>query len=75
MDLMRLVESSADAASQLWLDGIMRVYRLPHSSATEHLSDSRILLRHISVAWLRLGRKMLHDAHSQGVPKGERELD
>lgn len=69
VDLMRLVEKSADSVHTLWLS-IMRTYRMPRSYTTEHISDSKLLLRYIAVHWQRLGHRMLRDAHSPETDKG-----
>jgi hypothetical protein len=69
VDLVRLLDSTADAAHSLW-QGLLKKYRLPRSHAADAFSDSKILLRHICVPWIRLGHQMLRDAHSAETPKG-----
>lgn len=70
VDLMRMVEKSADSVHMLWIN-IMRTYRMPRSYAAEHLSDSKLLLRHIALHWQRLGHQMIRDAHSPETDKGK----
>jgi hypothetical protein len=69
VDLVRMLDKTADAVHTMWV-GILRKYRLARSHATDAFSDSKILLRHISTAWVGLGKQMLRDAHSPDTPKG-----
>lgn len=70
VDLMRMVEKSADSVHTLWIN-ILRTYRMPRMYATDHLSDSKLLLRHISLHWQRLGHRLLQDAHAPETDKGK----
>lgn len=69
VDLVRMLDNTANAVHDLWTD-ILRKYRSPRSHAAEAFSDSRILLRYLSLPWLKLGQQMLNDAHSTDTPKG-----
>jgi hypothetical protein len=68
-DLIQMVESSADATFQLWTR-ILKLYRMPHAHHAADISDSRLLLRNVSVPWLRLGHQMLADANSPSTDPG-----
>jgi hypothetical protein len=73
VDLVRMLDKTADAVHTMWVD-ILRKYRVPRSHATDAFSDSKILLRHISTAWVGLGKQMLSDAHSPDTPKGNNDF-
>lgn len=70
VDLVRLLDQSADAVHSLWQD-ILRTYKLPRSHTTDAYSDSKILLRCIATAWIRLGQEMLRKTQDPNTPKGK----
>ena len=70
VDLVRLLDQSADAVHSLW-QVILRTYKLPRSHTTDAYSDSKILLRCIATAWIRLGQEMLRKTQDPNTPKGK----
>jgi hypothetical protein len=67
------MDQTADDTLALW-QAILRTYRVPRAARVEHFSDSKLILRHLSVPWQRLGHQMLEDAHSSETEKGRKTL-
>ena len=68
VDLVGMVGRSADEACTLWQE-ITTKYRLPRSNTVENVADNKLLLHHIAVMWVRLGRADNRRCSQSSIPE------
>jgi hypothetical protein len=71
ISLLAMVENSAQSERETW-QRLINTYsysKSAHNNVT-HIEDTRTLMGRISVLWVRLGLRMLRDAHFSETEKG-----